>query len=139
MLNTPVDTLLHKQYNSSKKGPVKGGGECIKKININNAPNNRCALHFILRTVRERLSRVATASLRPRHLQRGLIDRGLKYPVRKTMSVEQRKKEILAKKAKLAELKRTRELREREKSQRESLGLGAAEVYYFLTSVMTAC
>ena len=38
------------------------------------------------------------------------------------MSVEQRKNEILAKKAKLAELKRTRELRERGKHQRESLG-----------------
>lgn len=46
------------------------------------------------------------------------------------MSLQQRKDEILAKRAKLAELKRTRELREREKSQRESLTPGSAEVIF---------
>jgi len=41
------------------------------------------------------------------------------------MSVQQRKDEILAKKVKLAELRRTRELRDKERSSRES-GIGVA-------------
>lgn len=45
------------------------------------------------------------------------------------MTMQQRKDEILAKKAKLAELRRQRELRQREFSQtRQSIGEGGSEV-----------
>lgn len=45
------------------------------------------------------------------------------------MTMQQRKDEILAKKAKLAELKRQRELRQKEFSQnRQSIGEGGSEV-----------
>ena len=44
------------------------------------------------------------------------------------MSGQQRKDEILAKRAKLAELKRTREQRDKERAQRESGVHGALDV-----------
>ena len=44
------------------------------------------------------------------------------------MSDQRRKDEILAKKAKLAEIRRAREQRERGKTQRESLGASSADV-----------
>ena len=44
------------------------------------------------------------------------------------MSVQQRRDEILAKKAKLAELRNARELRDKEKAQRELGVTGSIEV-----------
>ena len=52
------------------------------------------------------------------------------------MSLQQRKDEILAKKAKLAELKRTRALREQGKQHRESLGV-SPEVFRVSQSINT--
>ena len=53
------------------------------------------------------------------------------------MSLQQRKDEILAKKAKLAELKRTRALREQGKQHRESLGV-SPEVSRAFHSIQTS-